>query len=115
MATIANALRGRRVVLYSDNTGAEHATDKGSAKAADHNKMVHEVWTLALRSCVVCVLGVWLRCLLSRHNIHLWIERVPSKLNISDLPSRGRWQLMYDIGALWWEPVLPQLRLLQSV
>ena len=57
VATFANALHGRRVVLYSDNTGAEHATDKGSAKAADHNKMVHEVWTLALRSRVKCILG----------------------------------------------------------
>ena len=91
VATFAVALKGRRVVLYSDNTGAEHATDKGSANAADHNKMVHEVWTLAFRCCPFwCFVRFVPCCVTIRYNMHLWIERVPSKQNISDLPSRNR-------------------------
>ena len=72
--------------------GAEHTTAKGSANAADHNRMVHEIWTLALEK-----------------GIHLWVERVPTEDNIADLPSRYEWQLLYDIYAQWCEPCLPAL------
>ena len=43
VATFAELLNGRRVVLYSDNAGAENSTIRGSAKAFDHNHMIHEV------------------------------------------------------------------------
>jgi len=46
--TSADLLENRRIVLYSDSQSAEHTTAKGSARAADHNRMVHEIWTLAL-------------------------------------------------------------------
>ena len=92
--TFADLLENRRIVLYSDNKGAEHTTAKGSAKAADHNRMVHEIWTLALVK-----------------KIKLWIERVPTEDNIADLPSRFKWQLMYDIRAIWREPTLPDLEI----
>ena len=46
--TSAVLLENRRSVLYSDSKSAEHTTAKGSARAADHNRMVHEIWTLAL-------------------------------------------------------------------
>ena len=45
LATFAPELSGRKVVVYSDNRGAEAATAKGSAKEWDHCKVVHEIWT----------------------------------------------------------------------
>ena len=92
--TFADLLENRRIVLYSDNKGAEYTTAKGSARAADHNRMVHEIWTLALVK-----------------QIKLWIERVPTEDNIADLPSRFKWQLMYDIRATWREPTLPDVHI----
>ena len=95
LATFAGSLQGRKVILYSDNKGAEHTTARGSARAFDHNQLVHEIWTLVFQ------LG-----------IHLWIERVPSKFNISDSPSRFEYQIMHDIGAQWCQPVLDPVRIL---
>ena len=61
---------------------------KGAAKAFDHNALVHNIWTFALH-----------------HRIDLWVERVPSELNISDCPSRWDDRLMHSLGAKWVEPV----------
>ena len=65
--------------------GAEGSLRKGSAKAFDHNDLIHEIWTLAVKM-----------------NIALWIERVPSKYNISDSPSRSEWQILADLGVYIW-------------
>ena len=92
LSSFAQEMRGRRVVLYSDNTGAELSVVKGSAKAWDHNQMVHSIWTQAFEQ-----------------KIRLWVERVPSKLNISDGPSRFRYELLSELGAQWREPVLADL------
>ena len=93
-------LENKHVVLYSDNkgmfvlnfvlciykfiVGAEHATTKGSAKCFDHNQIIHECWTIAYK-----------------HRINLWIERVASKFNISDSPSRGDHSLLHEMKAQW--------------
>lgn len=34
----------------------------------------------------------------------IWIERVASDPNISDLPSREEYQMMWDLGAIWRKP-----------
>ena len=94
LSTFSNELQGEKVVLYSDNTGAEAATAKGSARAFDHNALVHEIWSHALR-----------------HSIHLWIERVPSKFNISDSPSRFRYKILDDLNAKWRKPVMADIYL----
>jgi len=117
VSTFTDLLRGRKVVLYSDNKGAtclcimlpvlgvcaflpgaEHTTARGSAKAFDHNHIIHEVWTLAFQQ-----------------SIHLWVERVPSKFNIGDSPSRGEHQILRDVGAQWRPPVLDSVQILPSV
>ena len=78
--------------MHSDNTGAERAASRGTAKSWDHCQIVHEIWTLAY------------------HNqTHLWLQRVATDDNIADLPSREEYQLMRDIGAVWREPVLANL------
>ena len=43
LATFANELRGRRVVVWSDNTGAESASRKGTARSWDHAVMIHDI------------------------------------------------------------------------
>ena len=110
LTTFGDSLNGRKVVLYSDNKGAqfvravpialqclgyvrvwpgaEGCTRKGSAKAFDHNMLIHVIWELAFQ-----------------RRVALWIERVPSKDNISDLPSRGQIALLYALGAQWCPPL----------
>jgi len=94
LSTFAREIRGRKVLLFSDNTGAELSVTKGSAKAWDHNKMIHSIWTQALEQ-----------------KMRLWIERVPSKLNISDAPSRFRYDLLSELGAQWRKPVIANMHL----
>ena len=74
LSTFQELLKGRKVVVWSDNKGAEGATRKGSAKAWDHCRLVHELWLHALQN-----------------RTHVWMERVASHDNISDSPSR--WEL----------------------
>ena len=40
---------------------------------------------------------------------HVWLKRVKSKDNISDLPSREDYKLMREIGATWRAPVIASL------
>ena len=68
--------------------GAELSTARGSAKAADHNGIVHDIWTYAFA-----------------HKVQLWLVRVPSEENISDSPSRGDHRLLSELGAQWRRPV----------
>ncbi len=89
LATFKSEVKGRKLVLFSDNSGAEKSTVKGSSRAFDHNMLIHEIWTHAVA-----------------HDIKLWIERVPSEFNISDSPSRFDYKLLQDIGATWRKPVL---------
>ena len=44
LSTFAPELQGRKVVVWSDNTGAEAASSKGCAKAWDHCRLIHEIW-----------------------------------------------------------------------
>ena len=109
LSTFADLLAGRKVLVFSDNTGAEvrasscaafsliwrgaqAAARKGSCRAWDLGWMIHELWTLAVLN-----------------KIHLWIERVASDDNISDLPSRERYRLLESMGATWRPPMLARL------
>ena len=44
LSTFKEELRGRRVVVHSDNTIAEHGMRKGRARSFDHTAVVHSVW-----------------------------------------------------------------------
>jgi len=62
---------------------------KGSSKAWDQSKLIHEIWSLALLL-----------------KLHIWIERVPSDDNISDDPSREAYEMLdaprpRGLGASW--------------
>ena len=91
LSTFAPRLRNRKVIVYSDNKGAEGATRKAMAKEWDHCKIAHEIWSLALAN-----------------KMHLWITRVASKDNISDSPSREDYGLMQALEAKFVAPVVAQ-------
>ena len=81
------------MVVFSYNKGAEAAARKGTAKSWDHCEIIHKIWTMAFE------IGA-----------HVWIERVASAENISDLPSRTDYDLLYhEFGAQWREPVIGRL------
>ena len=68
------------------------ATRKGTAKSWDHCQIVHGIWAQA-----------------AANHTHIWIERVGSEYNISDLPSRERYGLLKELGAVWRAPVITEL------
>ena len=74
--------------------GAEHGTAKGSARAFDHNALIHSVWMQALIQ-----------------RFQLWVYRVPTDDNLSDLPSRGEYAILSELGAVWHEPSMASLHL----
>ena len=93
LCTFAPELHKRKVVVYSDNKGAEAAARKGSASSWDHCQVIHEIWSHALLN-----------------STYVWIERVPSEDNLADLPSRGEYQLVAkELKASWRAPVIAPL------
>jgi hypothetical protein len=92
VSTFARTLKGSCIHLWIDNTSGERAFARGSSKGRDHNLMVHH-----------------LRLYAAELGIGLEIHRVPSKLNLSDPPSREEYEGMVAHGAKRVEPVLPPL------
>ena len=71
MCTFEQLLFGRRVVVYSDNSGSEWALRRGCARQWDHAQLVHQQWLHALKM-----------------RLALHVVRVDTHDNIADLPSR---------------------------
>ena len=92
LCTFAEYYEGRRLHVFSDNAGSEHATQRGSAKAWDHNLIVHSIWYKAATQ----------RC-------HMVVDRVPTKDNIADLPSREQYELLHAMGTTFVAPVLDSM------
>ena len=44
LSTFAGDIRGRKVVVHSDNTVAEYGMRKSRARSFDHTAVVHSVW-----------------------------------------------------------------------
>ena len=65
-------LRGRRVLLFVDNEAARAELVKGATSSAASAELVTEFWSLAARAVVA-----------------VWVDRVPSRSNPADGPSRG--------------------------
>ena len=134
VATFADELSNRKVVLYSDNKGTQRvclgrlcARVPSSFVQAPNTPLRRDLRRRSIttrssmrsRDLFLCVLGIccgmhmhkiW--TLVFKRHIHLWIERVPSKDNISDSPSRSEYEIMEDIGAQWRWPVLDDLSIL---
>ena len=111
LCTFAHLVRGRKVIVHSDNTGSEASFEcvhvlfcdgcklavlvqaairRGTAISMDHAQLVHAQWTH------VAELGV-----------SLHILRVGTHDNIADLPSRNDMRLLSQLGAF---PLMPMLR-----
>ena len=82
ISTFADSLKRRKVRIWSDNKSAEAATRKGAAKQFDHASLIH---------------GIWLRA--AELGMEIRVDRVPTKQNIADLPSREEYNLLGMIGA----------------
>ena len=93
--TFAPLLRNRRLIVWSDNVGAECAVRKGGAKAWDHSAIIHAMWLDFAR--VGCA---------------PWFKRVPTDDNVADLPSREDYGLLRALGAAFVEPRLEGASLL---
>ena len=90
VCSFAQRLAGRNVVIWSDNTGAEIATEKGTTKNFDQGCVVHCLW----------------RRFLELH-MNVWIMRVPTDDNISDEPSREYYDTLWRLpGAKRVSPLL---------
>ena len=88
--TFASHLRGRSVRVWTDNTAGEGALHKGGCKAADMNLLVHHIWMWAFKE-----------------KTALWIDRVPTKDNVADGPSRGWYKALRALYGKWVDPILP--------
>ena len=91
VCSFAQRLEGRNVVIWSDNRGAEVATEKGATKNFDQGCVVHALWRrfLELR------MGVW-------------VMRVPTDDNIADEPSREHYDTLWRMKAKRVTPVLDE-------
>ena len=45
------------------------------------------------------------------NKIRVWVERVPTDDNISDLPSRFEYDMLNELGAVWRAPGIAKLML----
>ena len=81
LSSFASRIKNRRIIIWSDNTGAEAAAKGGTAKAFDHACLAHCLWTRA-----------------AQLQTHMHIRRVPSKFNIADLPSREEYSLLNHLA-----------------
>ena len=80
-------LVGQEVFLFVDNTSALASLTKGFSPRADSVKLVGDFW---LRACKL--------------QLNAWIERVESKSNLSDGPSRFDAALVESLGSVFTEP-----------
>ena len=71
LETFSKDCKRATIRVWTDNIGGECALRKKSSAALDHNLFVHLIWEKA-----------------ANLNAGLWIDRVPSKLNIADGPTR---------------------------
>ena len=107
LSVFEHQIRGSCVHLFSDNKGAEAATRKGGARSFDHTCVVHSIWSVAHIACVwFCVCAIVHRLRALELGICLRVDRVPSKENLSDDPSRERYSLLESIRAVWVKPWL---------
>ena len=83
-------LRGRDVIHFIDNTGALFGLAKGYSGDDDSARMIHALHTV-----------------LAAIDCNVWLEYVQSGANISDPPSRGKFELLAEMGSVSFPTILP--------
>lgn len=131
LSSFQHLLRGRKVLVFSDNTGAEARSGCMCLPVAMQcvaclrlrpprgvdqlRRRTMGNWcmrfgprckyalacSLAVPVCVRMHMGQAVAC-----SIHIWILRVPSASNIADPPSRRSYKLLEDLGAKRVPPML---------
>ena len=76
------AFRDREVVSYIDNTGVLFGYAKGCSRDVPTARLVHTFHAVS------AALGA-----------QVWFSYVPSKANLADLPSRGEFELLEEMGS----------------
>ena len=87
-------LRGRDIIHFIDNSGAEAGLVRGYSRDVDSARMASIFHTVA------AALGA-----------NVWFEYVASKANIADLPSRGDFELLRSpsFSAVEFELIWPEI------
>ena len=88
--TWAESLRGRDVLVFTDNEAVRHAVIKASSSHPASARMCH-----------------WIRTEVGALSCGWWMERVASASNIADGPSRGSKHLLSSAGFVEVAPSLP--------
>ena len=91
-STFPEVLAGEQVIHFVDNTSAVAALVKGYSRAPDSVTLVH----------LFAALRLHLR-------MDVWVQWVPSKANIADLPSRGEFAMLRGMGSVSRAMVFPDL------
>ena len=84
--------RGRDVIHFIDNSGALAIIAHGYSKDLDCGRLSHFYHSIA-----------------AAIQTTVWFEYVPSAANISDLPSRGEFEKLGELGSVSFEIVWPEL------
>jgi len=91
-STLAADIRGSQVIHFIDNTSALAALVNGYSGAPDSMSMVHAFAEMRLAL-----------------QVDAWLQWVPSKANIADLPSRGEFHLLHRLRSRETPLVLPDM------
>ena len=92
ISTFSEFIANRRLIVFSDNKGAEHSTQKGRfcphcicTLGCSRFAYVAGVARQFDQACIIH--AMWLR--LAVTHTAMWVTRVPTKDNIADDPSRS--------------------------
>ena len=87
LATWHKCLQGKRLIHFVDNDSASACLVKGYSPRVDSCALVGEYWLLACK-----------------YSIDPYIDRVESKSNLSDGPSRLDFDLLAQLRSVFWKP-----------
>ena len=85
-------MRGRDVLHFIDNTGALFGLSQGYSGCDDSARLIHQF-----------------HCVLGAIDANVWMEYVASGANIADMPSRGEFALLHELGSVRFEITLPEI------
>ena len=89
---LSELVSNRQILIFIDNDSAASNLVRGYSKISDSSLIVGEFWLAA-----------------ASLNADVYCDRVSSKSNLADAPSRLDDTLLRKMGATWTEPVIDQL------
>jgi len=88
---LPHIVHSRQIIIFIDNDSAASNLVRGYSKISDSSAIVGEFWLTA-----------------AKLNADIYCDRVSSKSNLADPPSRLESSLLESLGAIWVEPVFDQ-------